>query len=56
MEVYIDDILVKSAAAQDHVTHLDQTFSILRQTNMMLNLSKCTFTVRAGKFLGFMVS
>ena len=28
MEVYIDDVLVKSAAAQDHVTHLDQTFSI----------------------------
>ena len=56
MEVYIDDILVKSAAAQDHVTHLDQTFSILRRTNMMLNLSKCTFAVRAGKFLGFIVS
>ena len=56
MEVYIDDMLVKSAAAQDHVTLLDQTFSILQQTNMMLNPSKCPFAVRAGKFLGFMVS
>ena len=56
IEVYIDDILVKSAAARDHVTHLDQTFNILRQTNMMLNPNKCTFAVRAGKFLGFMVS
>ena len=56
MEVYIDDMLVKSAVAQDHVTHLDQTFSIIRQTNMMLNPNKCTFTVKAGKFLGFMVS
>ena len=56
MEVYIDDMLVKSAATQDHFTHLYQTFSILRQTNMMLNPSKCTFVVRAGKFLGFMVS
>ena len=56
MEVYIDDMLVKSAAAQDHVRHLDQTFSVLRKTNMMLNPNKCTFTVRAGKFLGFMVS
>ena len=56
MEVYIDDILVKSAAAPDHVTNLDQTFSIFRQTNMMLNPSKCTFAVRAGMFLGFMVS
>ncbi|MCV5003092.1 reverse transcriptase domain-containing protein, partial [Escherichia coli] len=56
MEVYIDDMLVKSAKAQDHVEHLDQTFSVLRKTNMMLNPSKCTFAVRAGKFLGFMVS
>ena len=50
MKVYIDDKLVKSAAAQDHVTHLDQTFSILRQTNIMLNPSKCTFAVKSGKF------
>ena len=56
MEVYIDDMLVKSAAVRDHVMHLVQTFSILRQINMMLNLSKCTFVVRARKFLGFMVS
>ena len=56
MEVYIDDMLVKSAVARDYVTHLDQTFSILRQTNMMLNPSKCTFVVRVGKFLGFIVS
>ena len=56
MEVYIDDMLVKSAVAQDHVMHLDQTFSIIRQTNMLLNPRKCTFAVNAGKFLGFMVS
>ena len=56
MKVYIDDMLVKSAEAQVYVAHLDQTFSNLRQTNMMLNPSKCTFAVRAGKFLGFMVS
>ena len=48
--------MVKSAIAQDHVKHLDQTFSVLRKTNMMLNPIKCTFAVRAGKFLGFMVS
>ena len=56
IEFYIDDMLVKSAVVRDHVTHLDQTFAILRQTNMMLNPSMCTFAVRAGKFLGFMVS
>ena len=56
IEFYIDDMLVKSAVVRDHVTHLDQTFAILRQTNMMLNPSMCTFAVRAGKFLGFMAS
>ena len=56
MEAYINEILVKSVVAQDHVTHLDQTFFVLRQTNMRLNPNKCTFAVRAGKFLGFMVS
>ena len=56
MEVCIDDMLVKSAVARDHVTHLDQTFSILQQTNMILNPNKCTFAVRARKFVGFMVS
>ena len=56
MEVYIDDMLAKSAAARDHVTHLEQTFSIIRQTNMMLNPNKYTFAVKTGKFLGFMVS
>ena len=40
MEVYINDILVKSAKIYDYVTHLDQTFSILRRTNMMFNLNK----------------
>ena len=47
---------MRNASIHDHVTHLDHTFSILRQTNMMLNPNKCTFAVRAGKFLGFMVS
>ena len=56
MEVYIDDMLVKSVNVEDHVMHLDQTFSIIRQTNMMLNPNKCTFAVKAGKFLAFMVS
>ena len=56
IEVYIDDMLVKSVVARDHVMHLDRTFSIIRQTNMMLNPSKRTFAVRARKFLGFMVN
>ena len=56
MEVYIDDMLVNSAAARDHVIHIEKTFSIVPQIDIMLNLNKCTFTVRVGKFLGFVVS
>uniref|UniRef100_A0A5B7BB47 Reverse transcriptase domain-containing protein n=1 Tax=Davidia involucrata TaxID=16924 RepID=A0A5B7BB47_DAVIN len=56
MEVYIDDMLVKSLRAEDHITHLSETFTILRQHKMKLNPSKCLFGVTAGKFLGFLVS
>ena len=56
MEVYIDDMLVKSKQRQDHVTHLQQVFDLLREYGMKLNLLKCAFGVNAGKFLGFMVT
>ena len=56
MEVYIDDMLVKSKQRQDHVTHLQQVFDILRKYGMKLNPLKCAFGVSAGKFLGFMVT
>ncbi|KAJ9561688.1 hypothetical protein OSB04_006848 [Centaurea solstitialis] len=56
MEVYIDDMLVKSERSIDHVTHLKQSFDILRQYKMKLNPTKCSFGVRAGKFLGYLVT
>ena len=56
MEVYIDDMLVKSKQRSDHVTHLQQTFDILRQYGMKRNPSKCAFGVNAGRFLGYMVT
>ncbi|KAI3746808.1 hypothetical protein L6452_09249 [Arctium lappa] len=52
MEVYIDDMLVKSKRADDHIGHLKQSFDILREYKMKLNPTKCSFGVRAGKFLG----
>ena len=51
MEVYIDDMLVKSASMRDHVTHLDPTFFILRQTNMMLNPQQVHFHSQSGEVL-----
>ena len=56
MEVYIDDMLVKSTTADLHVAHLSEAFQILRNYNMKLNPAKCAFGVSAGKFLGFIVN
>lgn len=55
MEVYVDNMLVKSLQAEDHLTHLSEMFDILRKYKMKLNPSKCAFGVSSSKFLGFMV-
>ena len=56
MEVYVDDILVKSKEKLTHLDDLKKTFVTLKQYQMKLNPSKCVFVVASGKFLGFMVS
>ena len=55
VEVYVDDMLIKSKEEEDHLDDLKETFNTLRQYNMKLNPSKCAFRVSSGKFLGFMV-
>ena len=45
MEVYIDDMLVKSTTAELHITHLSEAFQILSAYNMKLNPAKCAFGV-----------
>ena len=56
VQVYVDDMLVKSLREDDHLSDLQETFDTLRAYNMKLNPNKCVFRVTAGKFLGFMVS
>ena len=56
VQVYVDDMLVKSLRENDHLNDLQETFDTLRSYNMKLNPSKCAFGVIARKFLGFMVS
>ena len=56
MEVYIDDMLVKSIKAKLHITHLAEAFQVLKSYNMKLNPAICAFGVSAGKFLGFIVN
>ena len=56
VQVYVDDMLVKSLHEVDHLDDLKETFDTLRSFNMKLNPNKCAFGVTAGKFLDFMVS
>ncbi|XP_073152240.1 uncharacterized protein [Henckelia pumila] len=56
IEVYVDDILVKTRTAAQFIADLTQTFQTLRDYRLMLNPSKCTFGVQTGKFLGYMVT
>ncbi|KAL2527153.1 Ribonuclease H [Abeliophyllum distichum] len=53
MEVYVDDMLVKSLKDEDHIQHLQKTFQTLRSYRMRLNPLKCAFEVVSEKFLGF---
>jgi len=56
MEVYIDDMLVKSSKGEDHISHLRECFEILNKYDMKLNPAKCTFGVPSGEFLGYLVT
>ncbi|KAL0440091.1 UNVERIFIED_CONTAM: Retrovirus-related Pol polyprotein from transposon.6 [Sesamum latifolium] len=56
MEVYIDDMLVKSRQIDQHLIDLAETFNTLRKYRMKLNPAKCAFGVRSGKFLGYLVT
>ncbi|KAF8052225.1 hypothetical protein N665_1585s0001 [Sinapis alba] len=56
MEVYIDDMLVKSLIAKDHIRHLTECFDTLNKYRMKLNPMKCTFGVTSNEFLGYIVT
>ena len=56
IEVYIDDMVVKSKVVFEHVGDLGNIFEILRKHKLCLNASKCSFGVGSGKFLGYMVT
>ena len=56
LEVYVDDMVVKSSTFQQHIADLREIFGVLDQYRMKLNPAKCAFFIRGGKFLGYMVS
>jgi hypothetical protein len=56
VEVYVDDIVVKTRKAPDLLSDLETTFKCLRAKGMKLNPEKCVFGVPRGMLLGFIVS
>ena len=56
IEVYIDDMVVKSKVVSKHLGDLGSIFEIIRKHKLRLNASKCSFGVGSGKFLGYMVT
>nr|KYP47968.1 Transposon Ty3-I Gag-Pol polyprotein [Cajanus cajan] len=56
MEIYVDDMVIKSASANNHLKDLMTVFDEVRRYHMRLNPTKCTFGVAGRKFLGFMLS
>ena len=54
--VYVDDTVVKTPRADDLVVTLSARFANLKRFNTKLNPEKCTFGVRKGKLLRYMVS
>jgi hypothetical protein len=55
MEVYIDDIVIKSAAHKSYLADLRLAFERMRRYGLKMNPLKCAFGVSAGKFLGFII-
>jgi hypothetical protein len=56
VEVYVDDIVVKTRESNSLLKNIAQIFNKLRATSTKLNPEKCVFGVSAGKLLGFLVS
>ena len=56
IEVYVDDMIARSQAEEEYLDHLQKLFDRLKMYKLRLNSNKCTFEVRSGKLLGFIVS
>jgi hypothetical protein len=55
VEVYIDDIVVKSAEFSSHIADLCKAFDKMHRYSLKMNPCKCAFGVSAGKFLGLII-
>nr|GEZ56411.1 reverse transcriptase domain-containing protein [Tanacetum cinerariifolium] len=56
IEVYVDDLVIKSHTEVEMLRDIDETFRTLQKINMKLKPKKCTFGAVVGMFLGYMVT
>ena len=56
IEIYVDNMVVKSKMVTEHLRDLGDIFDVLRRHKLRLNASKCSVGVGSGKFLGYMVT
>ena len=56
IDVYIDNMVVKSEQETRHIEDLQGVFEVLRQYRLRLNADKCAFGVGASKFLGYLIT
>nr|GEX53042.1 hypothetical protein [Tanacetum cinerariifolium] len=56
LEVYVDDLVIKSRTEKEVIRDIEETFKTLREINMKLNPKKRTFGMREGMFLGYKVN
>lgn len=56
VKAYVDDMMVKTVHGGSHLEDLRYVFRTLNKYELKLNPLKCTFGMRASKFLGFMMT
>ena len=56
VEMYIDDMVMKSKREIQHIGDLKEVFEVFRRHKLRLNADKCAFRVEAGKFLGYLIT
>jgi hypothetical protein len=56
VQVYVDDVIIKTKESRTLIDDLWETFANLRRFRMKINPAKCTFGVPTGKLLGFLFS
>lgn len=56
IEVYVDNIIIKSKNKVNHEADLRKSFETIRRYKMKLNPAKCYFGLTTGKFLGYLLT